>query len=85
MSRKEANEWGGEKDIFAFLEAELCSHSHILTAQTAAGSLSSWGVGGVMNLLRYLDSIADCIKEKRVFSEGVCNIFMVSYLVSTFP
>lgn len=34
-----------KEDIFAFLEAELCSHSHILTAQTAAGSLSSWGVG----------------------------------------
>lgn len=30
-----------KKDVFAFLEAELCSHSHILTAQTAAGSLSS--------------------------------------------
>lgn len=38
--------WGGEEDIFAFLEAERCSHSLILTAQTAAGSLSSWGGGG---------------------------------------
>lgn len=43
------------------------------------------GGGGVLNLLRYLDSIVDCNKEKKVCSEGVCNIFIISYLVSTFP
>lgn len=66
---------GGE-DIFAFLEAELCSHSLILTAQTAAGSLSSWGVGGMINLLRYLDSIVDCNKKKTKCSQKLYAIYL---------
>lgn len=71
-----------KKDIFAFLEAELCSHSRILTAQTAAGSLSSWGVGEVViNLLRYLDSILDCNEEKKC-SQKVYAIYL--YILSGF-
>lgn len=83
--KRPTNEVGGERRTFSHFwrqsdaPTRLFSQLRQLQAVCPAG-----GCGGMMNLLRYLDSIVDCNKEKNC-SEGVCNIFIISYLVSTFP
>lgn len=73
---------GGHFRIFGGRAVLPLAYSH---SSDSCRQFVQLGGGGMINLLRYLDSIVDCNKKKKVFSEVVCNIFIISYLVSTFP